>query len=291
MYGITGHTRFGGLLGSPVAHSLSPAMHNLSFRTLGIDYVYLAFDVGEEKLKETVSVFRDLNTYGFNLTMPDKKRIIEYIDSMSEAAELTGAVNTVVNENGTLVGHNTDGIGYTESVREQGFEPSGKEVTLLGAGGAGCAAAVQLALDGVKKLHIVNRRSGSWKAAGDLADRINKHTSCLADLTDMDDERTLADLIGRSDLLTNATSVGMAPDTEETPIRDASVLRKELVVSDIIYNPRETLLMKQASAAGCRTFNGMYMLLWQGAAAFRLWTGADMPVDLVRNTYFTSVGA
>ena len=287
MYQITGHTRFGGLLGSPVAHSLSPSMHNLSFMTLGIDAVYLAFDVGEEKLGETVRVFRDLNTYGFNLTMPDKKKVMEYLDEVSAAARLTGAVNTVVNEDGRLVGYNTDGIGYTESVREQGFDLRGKEVTLLGAGGAAGAAAVQMALDGVKTLHIVNRRSRSWKAADDLAGRISRETSCSADLTDLEDENALRKLIGKSDLLTNATPVGMAPDTDASPIRDPSVFRRDLVVSDIIYNPRTTKLMKQAGAAGCRVLGGMYMLLWQGAAAFRLWTGKEMPVELVRERYFT----
>ncbi len=287
MYQITGYTRFGGLLGSPVAHSLSPAMHNLSFMTLGIDAVYLAFDVGEEKLGETVRVFRDLNTYGFNLTMPDKKKVMEYVDELSKAAELIGAVNTVVNRDGRLIGHNTDGIGYVESVRAQGFDPAGKEVTLLGAGGAAGAAAVQMALDGVKTLHIANRRSRSWKAAQELADRINRETECRADLTDLEDTDTLGKLIGQSDLLTNATSVGMAPNTDASPVKDPGMLYKELVVSDIIYNPRKTKLMEQALSAGCRTFNGMDMLLYQGAAAFRLWTGQDMPLELVREKYFS----
>ena len=290
MYQITGYTRFGGLLGSPVAHSLSPAMHNLSFMTLGIDAVYLAFDVGQEKLGETVRVFRDLNTYGFNLTMPDKKKVMEYLDEVSEAAGLIGAVNTVVNDNGRLVGHNTDGIGYTESVREQGFDLKGAEVTLLGAGGAARAAAVQMALDGVKTLHIVNRRSKSWESARALADLISSRTSCSADLTDLEDEEALRDLIGRSALLTNATSAGMAPDTDVSPIRDISVFRKDLVVSDIIYNPRRTKLMRQAREAGCRAFNGMNMLLYQGAAAFRLWTGKEMPVALVRERFFSPAG-
>lgn len=283
---ITGYTRFGGLLGSPVAHSLSPAMHNLSFQTLGIDAVYLAFDVGEEKLGETVRVFRDLNTYGFNLTMPDKKKVMEYLDEVSGAARMIGAVNTVVNENGKLVGYNTDGFGYTESVREQGFDLKGKEVTLLGAGGAGGAAAVQMALDGVKTLHIVNRRSRSWIPARELADRISSQTPCRVDLTDLEDAKAVRALIESSDLLTNATSVGMAPNTDASPITDRSVFRSDLVVSEIIYNPRRTKLMEMAGEAGCKTFNGMYMLLWQGAEAFRLWTGKKMPVDLVRERFF-----
>ena len=285
---ITGNTRFGGLLGSPVAHSLSPAMHNLSFSALGIDAVYLAFDVGEEKLGETVRVFRDLNTYGFNLTMPNKKRVMEYLDELSLPARLIGAVNTVVNEKGRLVGHNTDGTGYTGSVREKGFDLNGKEVTLIGAGGAASAAAVQMALDGVKMLHIVNRRTRSYEAARDLAERITRETACRADLTDMEDERALRELIGRSDLLTNATPVGMTPHEDASPIPDCSMLRSGLAVSDMVYQPRVTKLMRQAREAGCRTIGGTSMLLWQGAEAFRLWTGKQMPVGLVRKEVFAS---
>ena len=287
MYQITGHTRFGGLMGSPVAHSLSPAMHNLSFMTLGIDAVYLAFDVGQEKLGETVRVFRDLNTFGFNLTMPLKKKVMEYLDSVSKAAGLIGAVNTVVNENGKLTGYNTDGVGFVSSARAHGFEPEGKEVTVLGAGGAACAACVQLALDGVKTLHIVNRRSGSWNAALSLADRISRKTPCAADLTDLDDWQALCGLIGRSDLLVNATSVGMAPDTDASLIRDPCVLRHDLMVADIIYNPRRTKLMRQAEEAMCKSFGGLEMLLFQGEEAFRLWTGKQMPVELVKERFFS----
>lgn len=283
---ISGETRLGGLLGSPVAHSLSPAMHNMCFREMNIDFVYLAFDVPQPQIRETVHVLRNVNTYGFNLTMPDKVAVMECLDDCSRAAEMIGAVNTVVNEDGRLIGHNTDGIGYVESARHQGFEPSGKEITLLGAGGAALAAAVQLALDGAEKLHISNRRSRSWNAAREMVDKINRETSCRADLTDLEDAGELAKRIGSSDLLVNATSVGMAPHEDESPLKDVSLLRPELVVSDIIYHPRQTLLLRSASERGCRTFNGMDMLLYQGAAAFRLWTGREMPVERVRRAVF-----
>lgn len=289
-YRISGTTRLGGLLGSPVAHSLSPAMHNASFQALGIDFVYLAFDVGTEKLAQTVRVLRDLNTYGFNLTMPDKKEIIGSLDELSQAARMIGAVNTVVNRDGKLIGYNTDGIGYVESIREKGIEVRGREITLLGAGGAAGAAAVQMALEGAAKLHIANRRSGSWKAAGELVDRINRETQCEADLTDLEDARALSEKIAASSLLTNATSVGMAPDTEVSPLKDLSVLHSGLAVSDIIYNPRETKLMRDARERGCSAYNGMYMLLHQGAAAFRLWTGKEMPVAQIRKAYFDTEG-
>ena len=287
-YTISGTTRFGGLLGSPVAHSLSPAMHNTSFRELGIDCVYLAFDVTIERLPETVRVFRQLDTYGFNLTMPCKKAVIDSLDELSEAARLIGAVNTVVNRGGKLIGHNTDGVGYVESVREQGVEIRGSEITVLGAGGAAMAAAVQMALDGARRIHVANRRSRSWNAARDLVDTINSQTGCEADLTDLEDTRVLSEHIASSSLLTNATSVGMAPDTGSTPVKDPSVFHEGLTVSDVIYNPRTTRLLNEAKERGCGTFNGMYMLLYQGAAAFRLWTGQEMPVELIRKRYFSN---
>lgn len=286
-YQITGHTRLGGLLGSPVAHSISPMMHNDSFRALGLDCVYLCFDVGPERLGQVVQAFRSMNVYGFNLTMPDKEAVIPYLDELSLAAQLIGAVNTVKNENGKLTGHNTDGIGYMKAVKDAGFDVIGKEMTLLGAGGAASAIAVQAAIDGVNCLHLVSRRGRSWEKAKHLTDSINQKTACRADLTDLADTAALNALLERSALLTNATSVGMAPNTDATPIPDTSLFHTGLVVSDVIYNPRETRLLAEAREKGCPTFNGMYMLLYQGEAAFRIWTGQDMPVDLIKQKYFS----
>ncbi len=287
MQQITGHTRFGGLIGSPVSHSISPAMHNLSFEERGIDWVYLAFDVPQDKVGETVRVFRDLNVFGFNVTMPDKQRVMEYLDEVSETAAMMGAVNTVVNHDGRLIGCNTDGYGFAQSVRERGFELAGSEITILGAGGAARSAAVQAAVDGVKKLHIVNRKTRSWKGAEELVGEICRKSSCEADLTDLEDISVLADKIGSSSLLFNATPVGMSPNEGHSPLPDKKLLHSGLTVMDAIYNPRQTELMKDAMEAGCSTFNGIYMLLWQGAEAFRLWTGQDMPVELVRERYFS----
>lgn len=286
-YQITGHTRLGGLLGSPVAHSISPMMHNDSFRQLGLDCVYLCFDVGPEKLKDVVQAFRSMDVYGFNLTMPDKEAVIPCLDELSLAAQLIGAVNTVKNENGRLVGHNTDGIGYMKSVSCAGVDVIGKEMTLLGAGGAACAIAVQAAIDGVARLHLVSRRGRSWEKAVRLVEQINQKTSCQADLTDLADTEELRRRIASSALLTNATSVGMSPAESETPIPDVSMFRPDLVISDVIYHPQKTRLLREAQEAGCHIFNGMYMLLYQGAAAFKIWTGQDMPVELIRERYFS----
>lgn len=284
---ITGHTRLGGLLGSPVSHSISPMMHNTGFQKLGLDYIYLCFDVKPEKLEEVVNAFRTINVYGFNLTMPNKEAIIPHLDELSLAAQLVGAVNTVKNENGRFIGYNTDGIGFMKAVKENGCDVIGKEITLLGAGGAACAIAAQAAIDGVKTLHLVSRRGRSWEKAQNLIKRINENTSCQADLTDLAEEKTLRTHLSSSVLLINGTSVGMAPDINATPLPDTSMLHPDLTVADVIYNPKETKLLADAKACGCPTFNGMYMLLYQGEEAFKIWTGQEMPTQLIKSKFFS----
>lgn len=285
---ITGHTRLGCLLGTPVAHSISPMMYNETFRLLGLDCVYLCFDTKNADLKRTVHTLKEMNVYGFNLTMPDKERVIPFLDDLSPAARMIGAVNTVKNEEGRLIGHNTDGIGYMQSVKDAGHDITAAPMTLLGAGGAASSIAIQAALDGVPVLHIVNRRGRSWENALRLAQVISENTACHADVTDMADDTAVKNCILESGLLTNATSMGMTPNTELTPVSDPSCFHKGLLVSDIIYNPRRTRLLLEAEAAGCKTFNGMYMLLYQGAAAFKIWTGQDMPVEEIRGKFFSN---
>lgn len=283
---ITGHTRLTGLLGSPVAHSISPAMHNESFRQLDLDYVYLAFDVGTDNLKSAVDGLKTLNVRGFNLTMPNKNLMCEYVDKVSPAVELSGAINTVVNDNGVLTGYTTDGIGYMTACKDAGHDIIGKKMTLLGAGGASSSVLVQAALDGVSEIDIFNRRGENFDKAQGIIDKINQKTSCKVSLYDFDDKKVLNDSISESAILVNGTSVGMAPNTDGCIITDLDVFRKDLIVSDIIYNPRETKLLRLARERGCATFNGLYMLLYQGAAAFELWTGQEMPVKLIKEKYF-----
>lgn len=285
-YQITGHTRLGCLLGTPVAHSISPMMYNETFRLLGLDRVYLCFDTKNADLKTLVQSLREMNVFGFNLTMPDKERILPYLDELSPAARMIGAVNTVHHENGRLIGHNTDGIGYFRSLRDMHYDAACGPMTLLGAGGAASSIAIQAALDGVPALHIVNRRGRSWDNAKRLAATINAQTSCRADVIDLNDATALRTCLSQSTLLTNATSIGMAPHSDVSPIADPSWLHPDLLVSDIIYNPRCTKLLQQAQERGCRTQNGMYMLLYQGEAAFHIWTGLDMPVEEIRTRFF-----
>ncbi len=284
---ITGHTRLTGLLGSPVSHSISPMMHNEAFRQLGLDFVYLAFDVGTDTLEKAVEGLRALNVRGFNLTMPDKNRMSELCDKLSPAAEIIGAVNTVVNDNGIFTGYTTDGIGYMRAVADAGHNIIGKKMTLLGAGGAATAVLVQAALDGVSEISVFSIRDSFFERAERTVAALNERTNCKVTLYDFEDESILRREIGDSAILTNGTSVGMAPNTDRSIITDSTMFHKDLIVSDVIYNPRETKLLKLAKEAGCATFNGLYMLLYQGAEAFKLWTGQDMPVSIIKEKYFS----
>ena len=285
---ITGHTRLFGLIGSPVGHSGSPAMYNYSFAHNGLDNAYLAFDIPLDKVEEAVAAIRTFNFGGFNITMPDKAEVCKYLDDISPAAKLIGACNTVVvGEDGKLTGHNTDGIGFVRNLHEHGVEVKGKKIVLLGAGGAATAICVQAALDGLKEIRVFNIKDQFYGRLEKLTANITARTSCKVTLHDLSDERALYDSIETSDILTNGTSVGMAPNTDACLIKNTDVFRKELIVSDVIYNPEQTKLLKLASEKGCPTFNGLYMLLYQGAAAFKIWTGQDMPVDIIKEKYFT----
>lgn len=283
---ITGHTQMACLLGSPVAHSISPAMHNEAFHQLNIDCTYLAFDVGEDTLPTVVEGLRKMNVLGFNLTMPDKNLMCKLCDELSPAARIGGAVNTVKNENGRLIGHTTDGVGFMTACEDSGFHIIGKKMTLLGAGGAASAILIQAALDGLSEISVFNIRDNFWDRTKNLVDTLNQETNCKVTLYDYENPAILKREIQESAILTNGTSVGMSPNTDACILTDTSVLRPDLMVFDVIYNPQETKLLRLAKEAGCRTANGMYMLLYQGAASFKIWTGQDMPVDIVKKKFF-----
>lgn len=283
---ISGNTRLLCLLGNPVAHSKSPAMHNLAFESLGLDYVYLAFPCTEKQFDGTVETLKQIGARGFNCTMPCKRIAAKRCDVLSPAAELMNSVNTVVIEDGRLIGHNTDGYGYMKSLEDAGHGIVGKEMTLLGSGGAASALLAQAALDGASAIHVFARKGNSWNAVEEEIERIHARTSCHVTLKELSDEASLREDIAGSALLVNASSVGMAPDTDGCLIPDASFFHPDLVVSDVIYNPEKTKLLQMAEEAGLSTFNGMYMLLYQGAEAFRLWTGMQMPTDLIKKEVF-----
>ncbi len=281
---ISGYTNLLCLLGHPAKHSLSPKMHNEAFSLLGLDYCYLAFDVLPEEIGPAVAALKMFGARGFNLTMPFKETVLPYMDELSKAAFLCGSVNTVVNEDGRLYGHTTDGIGYMDSLKDVGFDITGGKMTLLGAGGAAKSILTQAAMDGVKEIFVFKRKNATFSETVSFCEKIKKETEAMITVFDMADEEAMKKAIGTSDLLVNATNVGMQ---EDASLVNREYLRKDLFVSDIIYHPAKTRLLRDAADAGCRFVNGEYMLLFQGAAAFKLWTKADMPTEEIKIRCFS----
>ena len=232
---ISGHTRLLCLIGSPVAHSGSPAMHNYSFEKLGLDYRYLAFDIKEEDTKKAIEALKMMNFRGCNITMPGKTVAASCCDELSKAAQLTGAINTIVNEDGKLVGHITDGTGWIRNCLEHGFDIHGKKLIIAGTGGAGTAIQIAAALGGAKKIVILARKSSPRFANGEETVRkIREHVpECQAEIFDLEDAEVLRRELADADLFCNATKVGMKPMDDQSVIPDVSMLRPELVVSDI----------------------------------------------------------
>ncbi len=279
---IDGHTRLLGLIGTPVGHSKSPAMYNYCFEKYGLNCAYLAFDVDMEHVEDAVKAIRTFNIQGANVTMPLKNAVIPYLDEVSPASLAIGSVNTIVNRDGRLCGYVTDGMGYTGELRRGGVEIAGKTVTLLGAGGAASAIAIEAALEGAKEIRVFNKRDAFWdRALANLKTIGEAAPACRISLSDLDDSEALRESIAGSDILTNATRVGMKPMDGESLIKDTTMFRPELIVTDVVYDPEETKLLRDAKAAGCRTFDGLGMLVEQGAASFKLYTGLDMPVGEV----------
>ncbi|KAI3345090.1 shikimate dehydrogenase [Clostridium botulinum] len=280
---ITGHTELIGLIATPIRHSSSPTMHNEAFAKLDLDYAYLAFEVGTEQLEDTIKGFRAMSVRGCNVSMPNKTVVHKYLDKLSPAAELCGAVNTVVNDDGVLTGHITDGIGYMRALKDAGINPIGKKMTIVGAGGAATAIEIQAALDGVAEISIFNRKDEFFARAEKTVKDINEKTNCKATLYDLSDLDKLKEEIVDSYLFTNATGMGMKPLEGKTYIPDSSFLRSDLIVSDVVYAPRETELLRMAREVGCKTVNGLGMMLFQGAAAFEMWTGKEMPIEYMKD--------
>lgn len=279
---ITGHTELIGLIATPIRHSKSPTMHNEAFAKLGLDYAYLAFEVGTEDLEQAVQGLKALKVRGWNVSMPNKIEIAKHLDHLSPAAQLCGAVNTVVNDNGVLTGNITDGIGYMRSLKENGIDVTGKKMTIVGAGGAATAIEIQAALDGVKEISIFNRKDEFWDRAVQNVKNINKKTNCKASLFDLADSEALRAEIADSYLFANATGVGMKPLEGQMVIPDETYLRKDLIVTDVVYIPVKTKLLETAEKVGCKTMNGEGMMLFQGAAAFEMWTGKEMPIEHIK---------
>ena len=281
---ITGHTELIGLMAYPIRHSSSPAMQNEAFAKMGFDYAYLAFEVDNDNLEDAIRSIRALKMRGSYVSMPNKTVVHKYLDHLSPAAELTGAVNTIVNDDGVLTGHITDGTGFMAALRDNAIDVIGKKMTIVGAGGAATAIEIQAALDGVAQISVFNRKDEFWERAQRNVDVINEKTDCRAELFDLDDLEILKAEIADSCLFVNATGMGMKPLEGKTYIPDASYLRPDLIVADVVYSPAETALLKMAKQVGCKCMNGFGMMLFQGSAAFELWTGKPMPIEYMKET-------
>jgi len=280
---ISAKTKVCGVIGDPVEHTMSPVMHNAAFKKLGMDYRYLPFRVSKEELGRTIADMRALNIRGLNVTIPHKVAVIPFLDKLDPLAEEIDAVNTIVNDDGVLTGYNTDATGFLQALLDNGVEPEGKRVVILGAGGASRAISFILAEKGAR-LVILNRRLNRAK---ELARSISRSSKDIAALKL--DEANLAKAMEGAEVLVNATSVGMSPDTGETPL-PARLLKPGLVVFDIVYNPVRTRLLREAEAAGARTISGIDMLVWQGALAFEKWTGRQAPLELMKKEVIKALG-
>lgn len=285
---ISGHTGLLALIGSPVGHSGSPAMYNYSFEKLGLDYAYVAFDIKVEEVKDAIAAMKTFKMRGCNVTMPCKTEAVAYMDELSPAARIIGAVNTIVNDDGKLTGYITDGEGFVNNLKDHGIDVRDKKITVAGGGGAATAIQVQCALDGAKEITIFNIKDEFFKRSLETAEKIQKEVpGCVVNVYDIADTAKMTEEIGSSDIFANATIVGMKPMEKESVVKDLSAFRPGLVVADAVYNPEETRLLREAKEAGCTCINGKGMLLWQGVAAFKLYTGKDMPVEEVKELFFS----
>ena len=273
---IDGYTRLAAVVANPIKHSISPFIHNSAFEATNTNGVYLAWEVDATDLAETVANVRRYQMFGINLSMPYKEQVISYLDQLSEEARLIGAVNTVVNREGTLIGYNTDGKGFFKSLPS--FKISGKRMVLLGAGGAAKAILAQAILDGVSQVSVFVR-SASIEKTRPYLEKLQNETGFKVDLFALEDVSELQARIIDSGLLVNATSVGM--DGVSLPIPASVVLPEKLLVADVIYQPFETPFLKWARSQGNQSINGLGMLLYQAAEAFQLWTGKEMPTDQI----------
>jgi shikimate dehydrogenase len=282
---ISGKTRVCGVIGDPIGHSLSPTIQNAAFSHLGLDLVFLAFYVKAADLENAMRGIRSLGIHGLNVTMPHKSRVIGCLDEVDSAVKFLGSANTILNEDGKLLGFNTDGTGALKALRGNGVNLSEKKVLLLGAGGAAKAVAFSLSKE-VGELVILNRSSEKAKRLAEALRRtLNKNVVGGAFSLD-----TLAENLRNSDVLINATSVGMHPKADQS-IVPPQLLRSGLTVMDIVYNPVETKLAKEAKTAGAKVVSGVEMLIYQGAASFEIWTGRAAPVEVMRKAALKRLSA
>ena len=275
---ISGHTGLMGLFGTPVGHSGSPAMYNFSFQHDGLDDAYLAFDVTEEEMPKTFEAIKLFKMRGGNFTMPCKNIAAQLVDKLSPAAEIIGACNVFVNDDGVITGHITDGIGFVKNLEVNGVSVKDKKTVVLGAGGAATAIQVQLALDGAKEVKIFNFDDKFYERAESTKAKLaEKCPDCVVTVDHLEDADKLAQAVKECDILINGTIMGMKP-YEDVTLVDKSLFHKDLVVADTVYNPEKTKMILEAEEAGCKAIGGVGMLQQQGAVNYELFVGKEMPL-------------
>lgn len=290
MPNITGHTELVGLMAYPIRHSQSPSTHNLAYDKNGDDVIQLAFEVDNDSLEDAVQSIRALKMLGSNISMPNKTVVHKYLEEVDEAARLCGAINTVVNTRdaeghvtGRLKGYNTDGMGYWQGIREEGIDFTGMKLVLIGTGGAATAIAVRGALDGLSQIDIFNIQDKFYGRGEEICQIINENTECKAFMHDLADKDLLKEKMLEADIFCDATGVGMHPLEDLSNIPDGSFFKPDLIVTDTVYAPRETVMMKQAREAGVeKVYNGMSMMLFQALIAIELYTGKSTDIEYMK---------
>lgn len=271
-----------GVMGDPIAHSKSPAMHNAALLAAEVNGMYMPLHVHPDQLEAAVRGIVALGYRGVNVTIPHKEQVMQYLDVIDESARLIGAVNTIVNKGGTLIGYNTDGIGYVRSLKEEAVpELAGKRIAVLGAGGAARGVIYALALEKPERIHILNRTADRALA---LASDLRGHGLGEISGSGMED---VATVLATADIVINTTSAGMHPHVDDVPV-DPSLIREGAAVSDLIYNPLETRLLRESRLRGCTVHGGLGMFVYQGAVAFEHWLGIPAPVETMRQAVLNS---
>lgn len=281
---ISGQTSLYGLFALPAKHSLSPLMHNTSFQTVGIDARYLAFDILPENLQITIDSIRPLSIGGVNLSMPFKQMAIPYLDQITDRAQILESVNVIKNDDGKLVGDSVDGEGFVNSLKDNMVSLNGKEMTIFGAGGAGLSIVQASVSQGIRKINVFKRKNETFDIVGEKLNALSFKTTTQIELCDYSDVDLLSRKVSDSDIVVNATNVGMGRNIGKLPVPEEalSYLDDTKIVFDIIYVPDKTKLLEYAETKGCKTINGLGMLIQQGASSFKLWTGVNMPIEKVR---------
>lgn len=274
---IDGHTRLAAVVATPIKHSISPFIHNYAFDKTGVNGVYVAWDIPESELQVTLENVKRYDMFGVNISMPYKQAVIPFMDGLTDSAQLIGAVNTVINRDGKLIGHNTDGIGFFRSLKTfSDFDVKGKVMTILGGGGAATAIIAQAALNGAGQIIIFNQ-SEFLDNTRQMAERLSDKTEVSIKTLPVEDKALIQEMTNQSDLLVNATSVGM--DGKLMVVSPEMIFPEGIQVADVIYQPFETPFLALARSKGINAVNGLGMLLFQAAEAFEVWTGEKMPTE------------